>query len=115
MTDPNDHDILVTLKTLMDVMIKNQSDFNKRYEERHTELVSRISVLEQSDSRDSERFRGIMEQIQRSLNNSARIESLTADINNVGENLRDLQKKSNLFDIINGVGVAIAAAVGWNR
>ena len=115
MMEQNDHDILVSLKTLMDVMIQNQSDFYKRYEERHTELVSRVSVLEQSDSRDSERFRGIMEQIQRSLDNAKRIEKLTSDMDNLGNNLRDLQKKSNLFDIVNAVGVAIAAAVGWNR
>ena len=115
MTDQSDHDVLVSLKTLMEVMIRNQADFQKSYEERHTQLVSRISVLEQSDSRDSERFRSIMEQIQRSLNNAKNIETLTADMNNLGENLRDLKSKSNLFDIINGVGVAIAAAVGWNR
>ena len=113
--EQNDHDILVTLKTLMDVMIKNQADFYKRYEERDTELVSRVSVLEKSDSRDSERFRGIMEQIQRSLDNSKRIEKLIADMDNLGGNFREMQKKSNLFDIVNGLGVAIAAAVGWNR
>src|SRR4030067_616958 len=70
---------------------------------------------EKRDSRDSERFRGIMEQIQRSLDNSKRIEKLIADMDNLGGNFRELQKKSNLFDIVNGLGVAIAAAVGWNR
>ena len=112
MTDINDHDMLVSLKTLMEVMIKNQSDFQKSYEERHTHLVSRISILEQSDSRDSERFKSILEQIQRSLNNSSRIDTLTADVNNLGENLRKVENKSNLFDIVNGMGVAIAAALG---
>ena len=109
--EQNDHDILVTLKTLMDVMIQNQSDFNKQ----HTELVSRVSVLEKSDSRDSERFRGIMEQIQQTLDNAKKIGELTSDVDHLGNSLRELKNKSNLFDVINGIAVAIAAAVGWSR
>ena len=113
--EQNDHDILVTLKTLMDVMIKNQADFYKRYEERHTELVSRVSVLEKSDSQDSERFRGIMEQIRQTLDNAKKIGELTSDVDHLGNSLRELKNKSNLFDVINGIAVAIAAAVGWSR
>jgi biotin-(acetyl-CoA carboxylase) ligase len=109
----NDHDILVSLKTLMDVMIKNQADFMKDYEKRHAELVSRVTVLENSDSRDSEKFKGITDEIRRSLNNASKIDTLAADVNNLAESLRDLKAKSNLFDIANAIAVAIAAAVAW--
>ena len=115
MTDQSDHDVLVSLKTLMEVMIASQNDFIKTSNERHNALTTRISVLENSDSKDSERFKSIGEQITRSLDNATRIATLQSDVNNLGESLRDLKSKSNLFDIINGVGVAIAAAVGWNR
>ncbi len=115
MSDINDHDVLVSLKTLMEVMITNQADFLKRYEERHNKLDTRISLLESSDSKDSERFRSFGEQITRSLDNANKIEKLTADVNNLGENLRDLKSKSNIFDIANAVGASIAAAIGWVR
>lgn len=115
MPESNDHDILVSLKTLMDVMIKNQSDFLVRYEKSHSDLTARISILESSDSKDSERFRSFGEQITRSLDNANKIEKLTADVNNLAENLRDLKAKSNLWDVANATGAAIAAAIGWVR
>ena len=109
----NDHDILVSLKTLMDVMIKNQTDFYAKSEERHANLVARISILEQSDSRDSERFKGIMEQIQRSLNNTNRITELNADVDNLADGIRELKAKSNLWDAVNSVGLTITGIIGY--
>jgi Pyruvate/2-oxoacid:ferredoxin oxidoreductase gamma subunit len=104
--ESNDHDILVALKTTVDYIAKQQAVFIERYESRHSALVNRVTVLENQDSRDSERFRGIMEQIQRSLNNADNIKVLTAE-------LEALKKKSNLWDITNAIGVAIASALAW--
>lgn len=115
MAEPNDHDVLVKIETLVGVMIKKQDDFTERYERRHSELLMRVSVLENSDSKDSERFKSFGEQIQRSLDNANKIEKITADINNLGENLRDLKSKSNLWDMANAIGAAVAAAIGWVR
>lgn len=109
MTDQNDHDILIEIQTTMKLMVSNQSDFLKQ----HQALAERVSVLEKQDGRDSERFKGITEEIRRSLNNSGKIETLTADINNLGEGLRELKGKSNLWDIANAIAVAIAAAIAW--
>lgn len=113
MTNENDHDVLVSLKTLMEVMITSQKDFIKSSDERHAKLDTRISLLESSDSKDSERFKGIAEQITRSLDNSTKIATLQADLNNLGESLRDLKAKSNLWDVANAVGASIAGAIGW--
>ena len=115
MPEQNDHDILIELKTSMAIMLQQQYEFFKRYEERHTALVGRVTVLEQQDSRDSEKFRSIMDQIQRSLNNSNKIDALTSDVHNLGENFRELKAKSNLWDIANAIGVAVAGVIGWNR
>jgi hypothetical protein len=111
MTDQNDHDILIELQTMMKLLVANQAESIKQ----HNELVARVSVLENKDSRDSERFKGIADEVRRSLNNSGRIETLTADVNNLGEGLRDLKSKSNLWDLTNALAAAIAAAIGWFR
>jgi len=105
----NDHDILIELQTMMKLMVSNQAEFMKQ----HQELVARVAVLENKDSRDSERFKGITDEIRRSLNNSSRIESLTADMNNLGENIRELKAKSNLWDIANALAATAAGAIGW--
>jgi hypothetical protein len=72
-------------------------------------LNTRLVVLEKEDSRDSEKFRNMTLQIQNSLNNAGKIEALTADLNNLGEKIRDLQKKSYILDGINALGIILAA------
>jgi uncharacterized protein YoxC len=111
--ESNDHDILIGLKTSVDALIKGQSDFFGRYSMEHTALVSRVTVLENQDSRDSERFKNLTEEIRRSLNNAAKIDTLAADVKNMGDAIRDLKAKSNLWDIANAIGVAIASALAW--
>lgn len=86
--DQSDHDILVALKTSLDIVIQQQQSFIERYESRHTALVNRVSVLENKDSRDSEKFRTISEEIRRSFNNAARIDALTKDVEDL-ERIKD--------------------------
>ena len=109
MGEQNDHDILIELQTMMKLLVTSQ----KESAQQQQDLAARVAVLENKDSRDSERFKGIADEIRRSLNNSSKIESLTSDVNNLGESVRDLKNKSNLFDIANAIAVAIAAAIGW--
>lgn len=109
MPDQNDHDILIELQTMMKLLIAGQADSIKQ----HNELAQRVSVLENKDSRDSERFKGITDEIRRSLNNAGKIDSLTADVNNLGEGLRELKAKANLWDIGNAIAAAAAAAIAW--
>jgi uncharacterized protein YoxC len=47
------------------------------------------------------------------LNNAAKIDTLAADVKNMGDAIRDLKAKSNLWDIANAIGVAIASALAW--
>ena len=113
MTDQNDHDLLIELKTSIDMLIRVQSDFMKQYAEQNKDLTTRVTILENSDSRDSERFKSIADQISRTLNNASKIETLTADMNNLAESIRDLKGKSNLWDIVNTIGLTITGTVGY--
>jgi predicted RNase H-like nuclease (RuvC/YqgF family) len=129
MPESNDHDLLVRLDAKVEMLITSQTSFIQASTATTKELAERIARLEVKDSKDSEKVASITADVQRSLNNSMRItdafvsiENLRIDIAtmkaekiNLQNELNDLKKKSNLFDIVNGLGVAIAAAVGWNR
>lgn len=111
MADSNDHDILIKIQTMVESLIINQADYVKR----HEALVARVAVLENQDSRDSEKFRGLTEEIRRSLNNSSKIDVLTTDVKNLGDSIRELKAKSNLWDIGNALAATIAGAIAWFR
>lgn len=118
--ETSDHDLLIKLNTLIESMAEQQRKFIDRYEVRHADLSNRVSVLENQDSRDSERFKGITEEIRRSLNNSSKIEQLQTDVNGLGikltntnQTLDELRNKANIFDIVNAIGVMISGVVGY--
>lgn len=109
MGELNDHDILIRLDENMRTMITNHTEFVKEVQA----LTARVAILENKDSRDSEKFRGITDEIRRSLNNSARIESMTSDLNNLGEKVRALDTKSFRWDIAVLIGTIIAGVIAW--
>lgn len=109
MAEQNDHDLLVILNTKVEMVISLQTSSIQA----NKELAERVARLEVKDSRDSEKVATISEDVRRSLSNSARIETLAADMNALGETIRDLKAKSNLWDIGNSIAVAIAAVLGW--
>lgn len=118
--EPSDHDLLIKLSTMIENMAEQQRNFINRYEVRHADLSNRVAVLENQDSRDSERFKGITEEIRRSLNNSTKIEQLQTDVNGLGIKLTntdravdELRKKSNVFDTVNAIGVMISGVIGY--
>jgi len=102
---PDDHDLLITMNANLATLIGAVADMAKRYEEMNTRLV----ILERKDSGDSEKFRNMTAQIQNSLDNAGKITALTSDVDNLGEKIRDLQKKSYILDGINALGIIIAA------
>lgn len=117
MSETNDHDLLISINATLKVLTDQQKDFIARYEVNHADIVSRVVVLENKDSRDSERFKGIADEIRRSLANSEKITGLTSDVNALGVNLRavsdsvkDLSGKSFRFDLVLGAAT-IAATV----
>ena len=73
---PNDHDLLVKLDTKVGFLIEQQTQFIERYEIRHTALVNRVTALESSDSKDSEKFRALTDDVRRSLANFEAIKLL---------------------------------------
>jgi hypothetical protein len=113
MPEQNDHDLLVRLDEKVEMLIKSQTSFIQASNTTTKELAERIARLEVKDSRDSEKFQSISADVQRSLNNSARIDTLAAENETLKEGMRELRSKSNLWDIGNSVAVAIAAAIGW--
>src|SRR5690348_918442 len=106
MPEQNDHDLLVRLDAKVEMLIQSQTSFIQASNATTKELAERVARLEVKDSRDSEKVQSISEEVKRSLNNSARLDTLEA-------NIKDLKSKSNLFDIANAIAVAIAAAIGF--
>lgn len=99
-----DHDLLVRLDTKLEVVMRQQSDFIERYESRHTALVARVTALESSDSKDSEKFRAITDEVRRSLSNSDRIQALDAKTAMMENTLKTIASSSRLWDILIAVG-----------
>lgn len=106
MSDMNssDHDLLVRLDTKLEVVMRQQNDFIERYETRHTALVARVTALEASDSKDSEKFRAITDEVRRSLNNSDRIQGLEAKTASIENTVKSVAGTSRLWDILIAVG-----------
>jgi predicted RNase H-like nuclease (RuvC/YqgF family) len=116
----SDHDLLIQLHTIVKSVAEKQDKFIDRYETRHLDLSKRVAILENQDSRDSEKFKGLAEEIRRSLNNASRIDTLGSDVNGLGikvdtlnQEIKELKKKSTIYDTINAVGVMISGVVGY--
>lgn len=104
MPETNDHDLLVRLDTKLEVVMRQQTEFIERYESRHSALVMRVSALENSDSKDSEKFRAITEEMRRSLNNSDRIQALEVKAVNLSDDVKLGASQARLWDILIAVG-----------
>lgn len=113
MDNATDHDLLIKLNTLVESIAEQQKNFINRYEVRHSDLMARVSILERKDSGDSEKFRSISDEIKRSLNNAAKIDQLTVDINVVGDKMRTMERKSNLLDAVNAMGAVLATIIAY--
>ena len=123
----NDHDLLVRLDTKVETLIQSQTAFIQASTSATKELAERIVRLEVKDRGDSEKVASITADVQRSLNNSARISDafiaienlrienakMQVQITNLQNEVTDLKKKSNTFDIINAIGVTISGIVGY--
>ena len=123
----NDHDLLVRLDAKVETLIQSQTSFIQVSTNTTKELAERIVRLEVKDSRDSEKVASITADVQRSLNNSARItdafiaiENLRVDIatlkaekQSIESEVSELKKKSNFFDIINAVGFTVSGIIGF--
>lgn len=84
-----DHDLLVRLNTKMDMMIDEQKDFRRTYEDKHTDLVKRTSILEVEQARQNEA------------------------LDNLCVSVGDLQKKSDRWDIVNSIATAAVAIIAY--
>lgn len=81
MTEQNDHDLLVRLDAKVEMLITSQNSFIQASTSQTKELGERIARLEIKDRGDSEKVATITSDVQRSLNNAARIDTLTSDVN----------------------------------
>ena len=108
----SDHDILIEVRTSQTALIATITDFMKNTDSNYRAIAERVAILENKDGRDSERFKTIADDIRRSLANSERIRANEIEIKNMGSELSDMRKKSNIIDSINAVGVVVAGIVG---
>ena len=122
MAESNDHDLLISINASLSLLINQQKDFVERYETNHADIVARVTVLENKDSRDSERFKGIADEIRRSLANSEKITALNTDVNTLGSTIRivganvdKLEAKSFRWDLIIGFATIVGTilAIVW--
>jgi hypothetical protein len=115
MADMNqsDHDLLIRLNTTVEAIAEAQKAFINRYEVRHADILARVTVLERKDSGDSQKFKTIGEDVRRSLDNANKIDVLRTDMNNLGDKVRELEKKNAVLDAINAIGVVISGIVGY--
>jgi hypothetical protein len=89
----SDHDLLVRVNTILDVVVEQQREFNARYERGHADLVQRITALEVRQAAHMETTRGH------------------------ADDILSLQKKTTMFDVINAAATAVVAALAifWKR
>lgn len=83
----SDHDLLVRVNTVLDIMVKQQGEFIGKYERGHEEVVQRITALE--------------------VKQASHLEATKSNTDDIAA----LQKRSNWFDIINAGATATVAAL----
>ncbi len=105
----NDHDILIEVRTTLNMLVETQREYLTQY----GKLAERVATIETKDSRDSERLRAISVDVQRSLDNHTRINTLETQITEIKENVSTMQRRSNMLDGLNGLGVAISTVIGF--
>lgn len=127
MGDISDHDLLVRLDAKLEMVLQSQAAFIQTSTTTSKELAERVAKLEVKDRGDSEKVQAITADVQRSLNNSARIsdafqsiDSLRIDLatlkvekQNLQEEIAELKKKSNLFDVLNAIGFTASGIIGF--
>ena len=100
MTDQNDHDLLITLNAKMELVLSSLGS-----------LTGDVSVLKTRDGRDSERMQAIQRDIADSLKNANDVPALKAEMEDMKERIRKLESKSDTWNILNSLGLAVVAIV----
>lgn len=110
--EQNDHDLLISLNTKMEMLIRAMGDYNNQY----ASLSARVAVLETRDGRDSEKFTAMQRDMGTWMQSASEVPSLKTEIKNMTSLIEDLQAKSNTWSVLNSVGVAVVAiftALAW--
>jgi len=108
-TVEHDHDILIEVRTLVNQLIEAQ----KNYFDEHKILAGRITQIEVLRSGDNAKIASIQESVQRSLDNYSRINQHDTELINIKEEVKLLQKRSDLLDGLNALGVTISGVIGF--
>lgn len=88
MADDTDHDTLVRIETMIGMMSQQQADFYKTYDQRHSELVSRVVQLE--------------------VKQAANI----AQLQNNSDEIATLRKTNNFWNSVNSAAAVLAGVLG---
>lgn len=108
-TVEHDHDILIEVRTLVTRLIETQ----KEYFDEYKILAGRVTQMEVLRSGDNAKIASIQESVQRSLDNYSRINQHDTEIQTIKEDITTLQKRSDLLDGLNALGVTISGVVGF--
>jgi hypothetical protein len=88
MTPDNDHDTLIRIETMLNIMMQQQAEFYKNYDIKHAELVGRVVQLE--------------------VKQAANITQIEINSDEVAA----LRKVNNIWNFANSVAVGIAGILG---
>jgi len=105
----HDHDILIEVRTLVNQLIESQREYFDEYKI----LAGRVTQMEVLRSGDNAKLATIQESVQKTLDNYSRINQHDASLANLKEDITALQKRSNILDGLNALGVAISGVVGF--
>jgi len=112
MPPDNDHDLLVRLDTKVGMLVNTLDSFTKVVTDSQKDLAERVARLEVKDSRDSGKFEAISADVQRSLSNHERINSLDTELATLKDEINRLRNTANWWDRVNSLGVALSTALG---
>jgi hypothetical protein len=113
MTDQNDHDLLISLNTKIEMMFTAIQSYNVQTNSQITTLVGRVTALETGDGRDSERMQAIQKDLADLLKNAQEVPSIQTRINDLEKRVDDLNGKSDRWNILNSIAVGIGVVLAY--
>lgn len=102
MAEQNDHDLLITLNAKMELVLSQLGT-----------LTGKVMVLEVRDGRDSEKMTAIQQDIADTLRNASEVPSIRTEMADMKNRLDRLESKSNVWDILNSVGLAVVTILSF--
>jgi hypothetical protein len=105
----NDHDILIEVRTTLHNLLQTQKDYIML----HRQLAERVAALEVKDSGNAEKLTAIAGNVVTLVANQEKVNRLEGEISTLAEAVEEMKRKTYLLDMLNAIGVTIAAALAY--